>query len=142
MVHRNGFTLIELLIVVVIIGTLAALAIPKYATVREKAHVAAMKSDLRNLATLQETHLSDFGAYAAVNASNPAGGVAAPDPATGFVPSANVTIVGAIVVAGAGWNATATHASAPTRSCEIFIAGGQVAGPGGLSNVEGEPACI
>ena len=47
--NRKGFTLIELLIVVVIIGILAAIAIPKFANTKEKAVVASMKSDLRNL---------------------------------------------------------------------------------------------
>ncbi len=52
--HQDGFTLIELLVVVVIIGVLATIAIPQYYKVRERAHVAAMKSDLRNLVTAQE----------------------------------------------------------------------------------------
>jgi prepilin-type N-terminal cleavage/methylation domain-containing protein len=141
MLNRKGFTLIELLIVVVIIGILAAIAIPKFASTKEKAYVASMKSDLRNLATAQEAYFADFGLYAAVAASNLAAGAPVPDPATGFVPSANVTINGAIVAGGAGWNATTVHASAPGRTCEIFIAGAQVAGPGGLTQVEGEPGC-
>ena len=52
--NKKGFTLIELLIVVVIIGILAAIAIPKFANTKEKAYVASMKADLRNLATYEE----------------------------------------------------------------------------------------
>ena len=53
--NKKGFTLIELLIVVVIIGILAAIAIPKFANTKDKAYVAAMKSDL---ATLRPTKSS------------------------------------------------------------------------------------
>ena len=60
---RKGFTLIELLIVVVIIGILAAIAIPKFATTKEKAYIASMKSDLRNLATAEEAYFSDAELY-------------------------------------------------------------------------------
>ena len=140
MPHRNGFTVIELLIVMVILGVLAAIAIPRFGSAKVRAQLTAMKSDLRNLATYQEAHRSQSGAYTAVAASNGAGG-AAPDTATGFVPSAHVTVVGAIVSGGTGWNATATHAGAPGRQCEIFMAGGQLTGPAGLTNVEGVPGC-
>src|SRR5947209_12205461 len=60
---RKGFTLIELLIVVVIIGILAAIAIPKFANTKSKAYVTAMKSDLRNLVTAEEAFFSDSTYY-------------------------------------------------------------------------------
>jgi len=60
---KKGFTLIELLIVVVIIGILAAIAIPKFANTKEKAYIASMKSDLRNLATAEEAYYSDKNVY-------------------------------------------------------------------------------
>ncbi len=59
MSNKKGFTLIELLIVVVIIGILAAIAIPKFANTKDKAYVAAMKSDLRNIATYEEQYAAD-----------------------------------------------------------------------------------
>lgn len=80
---RAGFTLIELLIVVVIIGILAAIAIPKFGATRERANQAALKSDLRNLLTAQETYFGDNSTFAANAASltaaalwNPSVGVA------------------------------------------------------------------
>jgi prepilin-type N-terminal cleavage/methylation domain-containing protein len=65
MIRRGhaGFTLVELIIVVVIIGLFATVAIPKFSSSRDKALVAAMKSDLRNLVTQQESRLADSGSY-------------------------------------------------------------------------------
>ena len=57
--HEGGFTLIELLVVIIIIGILAAIAIPVFLNQRQKGYDAQAKSDLRNLATLEETYLTD-----------------------------------------------------------------------------------
>lgn len=54
---EEGFTLIELMIVVVIIGILAAVAIPIFANQQKNAIQAAMKSDVRNLQTIVATYL-------------------------------------------------------------------------------------
>jgi type IV pilus assembly protein PilA len=135
MQNRKGFTLIELLIVVVIIGILAAIAIPKFASTKEKAYLASMKSDLRNLATTQEGFFADNQVYTVINASNIAG-VATPDPATGFVPSAGVTITANL--SGNGWNAQTSH-SATGKVCDIYA--GDAAVSLGLATVEGEPKC-
>jgi type IV pilus assembly protein PilA len=106
--NRKGFTLIELLIVVVIIGILASIAIPRFASTKDKAYIAQMKSDLRNLATYQEQYAADNGgAYFAGTATMAA-------PLQGFTPSQNVNIV----VTNTGgpppsWDATATHSQSP-----------------------------
>jgi prepilin-type N-terminal cleavage/methylation domain-containing protein len=60
---RKGFTLIELLIVVVIIGILAAVAIPKFASTKDKAKLSSVKTDVRNLMSVMEGLASNNGAY-------------------------------------------------------------------------------
>ena len=121
--NRKGFTLIELLIVVVIIGILAAIAIPKFANTKEKAYLAAMKSDLRNLVTAEESYFSDYVTYST-------------NLGTAFSSSSGVTVtVGAAT--GTGWSATASH-NATTRTCGIFV--GSASAPISGQN-EGEPKC-
>ena len=63
MSNRKGFTLIELLVVVVIIGLLASIAIPKFAATKDKAKMASVRSDLRNILTAQEAYFADFNAF-------------------------------------------------------------------------------
>jgi prepilin-type N-terminal cleavage/methylation domain-containing protein len=63
MLDRKGFTLIELLIVVVIIGLLATIAIPKFAATKDKAKMASVRSDLRNAMTAQEAYFADYNVY-------------------------------------------------------------------------------
>ena len=131
---RKGFTLIELLIVVVIIGILAAIAIPKFASTKEKAYIAAMKSDLRNIATVQEGWFADNMEYTNMAASN-VGGAPSADGDTDFIPSVGVTIA-ATADAGLGWSAEAEH-SGTTATCEIFY-GSQATAEG---VPDGEPQC-
>jgi type IV pilus assembly protein PilA len=60
---QSGFTLIELLVVIIIIGILAAIAIPTFIHQRAKGYDAAAKSDVRDLANFEEIYLTDFGEY-------------------------------------------------------------------------------
>src|SRR5881275_1547850 len=57
--REGGFTLIELLVVIIIIGILAAIAIPVFLNQRQKGYDAQSKADLRNMATAEETYLTD-----------------------------------------------------------------------------------
>ncbi len=126
---QKGFTLIELLIVVVIIGILAAIAIPKFSATREKAYFAAMKSDLKNLASQQEIYYADGYSYTS-NETN-----------LGFVESegVNVTIGG---VSTSGWSATATHdALGATLGCAIYYGSASAPGSHGSPSAPGEIAC-
>jgi prepilin-type N-terminal cleavage/methylation domain-containing protein len=126
--HRNsGFTLIELLIVVVIIGLLAAIAVPKFSSTKEKAYTATMKGDLRNLATAQEAYWNDNAVYY---------GGTFPSAQMVYNPSVSVTITIGIAT-GAGWAATSTHANSPV-TCALFA--GPVAPPP-PATVEGRIAC-
>src|SRR5437660_6011156 len=109
---RNGFSLIELLVVVVIIGILAAIAMPKFAYTNNKAYIAAMKSDLRNMATYEESYAADSGGkYFSGNGST-----------QGFTPSQNVTVTATATTSPNAWSAAATHALTP-RTCAMSTAG-------------------
>src|SRR5215469_9594959 len=61
--REEGFTLIELLVVIIIIGILAAIAIPVFLNQRKKGYDAQAKSDLRNFASAEETYFTDAQRY-------------------------------------------------------------------------------
>ncbi len=104
---RRGFTLIELLIVVVIIGILASIAIPKFSAVRHKSFRSSMMSDLRNLAVTQEVYHNENFSY-----------------------SNSITALEAVVTEGVtltvteasntGWAATTTHSGVAGEQCGVF----------------------
>ncbi|WP_432571074.1 type IV pilin protein [Kineococcus sp. SYSU DK005] len=67
----QGFTLIELLVVMIIIGILAAIAIPVFLNQRKKAVDSSIKSDLKTIATALETNYTDSGTYTAPTGTAP-----------------------------------------------------------------------
>ncbi|GLC24559.1 type IV pilin protein [Roseisolibacter agri] len=123
--RRAGFSLIELLIVVVIIGILAAIAIPAFANTKGKALVAKVKSDLRQVATAEEGYFYGSGTYTTDL------GVLGLTPS----PGVTLTIVSATV---AGWSATGTAAGANPTTCAIFYGN---AAPVAPATIEGQLTC-
>lgn len=123
--NRKGFTLIELLIVVVIIGILAAIAIPKFAKTKDRAYVTAMKSDLKNLSLAEEGFFVDSSKYSSDTT------------ALGFKFTSGV-VLGTITPGAGYWSATVTHGSYPGHTCGISI---NTANPINTTAGEGVPEC-
>jgi prepilin-type N-terminal cleavage/methylation domain-containing protein len=105
---RRGFTLIELLIVVVIIGILAAIAIPKFQATKGKAYFAGMRSDLHNLTTAEESFFYDHAQYTAALDSM----------------SFNASHGDSVIVTEAtasGWSATSQNPLSYPHFCAMFV---------------------
>ena len=113
-----GFTMIEVLMVVLVIGILAVITIPKFADQKERAYVTTMRSDLKNTAGAAEAFYSENRTYVGF-------------PGTGS--SAGVTVT--IVLSETGWSGHAVHAST-AKTCDIQVGSAAVA-----PNNEGEPFC-
>lgn len=122
---KHGFTLIELLIVVVIIGVLAAIAVPKFQNTKGKANAASLRADIRNLITAEEAYYYDNSAY------------------TNNVTSLNlrmttgVTVSFGVATAG-GWSAKVTHPMAWPIECAVFFGSAPAYAP---ATSEGLIAC-
>jgi type IV pilus assembly protein PilA len=122
---RFGFTLVELFVVIVVVGILVAVSIPKFTSTKGRAYITAMKSDLRNVAAAQAAFYAESSKYASDLS------------ALAFTQSPG-TLAPTIVTGTGYWSATNGHAQLPNTSCGIAIGTTNpvVSGAG-----EGEPAC-
>ncbi|MGD2216001.1 MAG: type II secretion system protein [Gemmatimonadales bacterium] len=106
--NKRGFTLVELLTVILIIGMLAVIALPRFVNTRDKAFYSAMRSDLRNLATAEEDYFAETLTYT----TN-----------TNLLDSYRTSQRIIVTVAEAtekGWRAMATHEMNSDLECEIY----------------------
>src|SRR5258708_9729314 len=104
-------------------GFARAIAIPKFANTKEKAYLASMKSDLRNLITPEEAYFADSVKYT----SN-----------LGTAYATTSGVVGpTIAVTANGFTATVSHTT-PTKTCAVYVGTTSLA----PANKEGEPKCV
>jgi prepilin-type N-terminal cleavage/methylation domain-containing protein len=106
--RRRGFTLIELLIVITVLGLLAAIAIPRFTHMKQKANVATMQTALKNLGQAEESFFAEHGVYTAVLDS------------LNFQPSGEMVLT-VLEATNTGWSATITHPLAVPRKCAFFL---------------------
>ena len=126
MFNRKGFTLIELLIVVVIIGILAAIAIPKFAATKDKAKLASVKTDVRNGMTAQEAYFSDYAIY---------GSFAQLQTASNYTLSSGNSGAASGVASGFTITVTNTSITSAITKCTVQV------GAGALSTLDGVIVC-
>ena len=120
--NRRGFTLIELLIVVVVIGILAALAIPRFQSTKGKAYFAGMRSDLRNLTTAEEAYFYDHSAYTTHLDSL-------------RFSSSNGDAVSITEATLNGWSGTSQNAESYPHFCALFVGGATAVSPATAAGV-------
>jgi prepilin-type N-terminal cleavage/methylation domain-containing protein len=106
--NKSGFTLVELLTVILIIGLLAVIALPRFVNTRDKAFYAAMRSDLRNLATAEEDYFVEALSY--TSDTNQLDSYRTSKRILVSVPEAT----------DKGWRAKATHEMNSDLECEIY----------------------
>lgn len=112
---RSGFTLIELMIVVSVLGTLTAVVVPNFLSVKTKSFDGAAKADLRNMIVAQENYFSDTQAYTDVVVSAGGRGDLDGNGTEDFRASQGVTL-GATAYTD-GFQITANHGQSPHTWC-------------------------
>jgi len=124
--NKRGFTIIELLVVVVIIGILAAIAIPKFAMTKDKSRMASVKSDLRNTMTAEEAYFADYSTFGSLSQ---------------LQANSNYTLsqgnAGSVTTASNGYTATISNATITSGMTQCTVQ----SGAGATSGVDGVIIC-
>jgi prepilin-type N-terminal cleavage/methylation domain-containing protein len=103
--RRRGFTFVEILVAMLVLGMLSAIAVPRFRLYKEKAYVAAMKTDVGNIRIAQEEYYSLHQQYSTDTS------------AIGFRGTSNVRIALTSVDLMAGYTAVATHLNLLGQEC-------------------------
>lgn len=107
--RRKGFTFVELLVVMLLLGALSSMAVPRYREYKTRAYIAAMQSDLGNLKVAQEVFWSEHLKYATDTTS------------LEVRITADVAISISSEDVNGGYTAIATHSNVPGRQCETAM---------------------
>ncbi len=124
--RRAAFTIVELMVAMVLLGALSAIAVPRYRTYKERAYVAAMRTDLGHLRIAEESHLAEFQVYAADTT------------ALDFRHSSEVRIALSSQDLMGGYTAVATHLRVPSVQCQTAM--GREASPAEAGAIYCRPA--
>lgn len=119
MSNRRGFTFIEILVAMLLLGMLSAIAVPRFRMYKEKAYVAAMRSDLGNVRIAEEEHFALHQRYATDTA------------ALGFGGTSNVRLALTSADLMGGYTAVATHLLLAGQECTTKVGKEAASAPSG-----------
>lgn len=115
--EREGFTLLELMIAIVVIGILVAIAVPSYHSVKERAAVATLQSDLHSLEIAEETFYTTSLAYTT-------------DVVALHFAATGTNAVTVLLADTAGWQGQATNPAATPIGCTVGFGDDSLSGIG------------
>jgi prepilin-type N-terminal cleavage/methylation domain-containing protein len=109
--RRRGFTFVEILIVMIVLGLMSALAIPRYREFKERAYLSSLRTELGQLRIAEEAYWAEHQVYS-TNLVD-----------LDFLPSSDITLIIASTGLNRGWMAEASHALMAGRSCATYVGG-------------------